>query len=333
MKTFKLFKRGADARCLDTNDATEAQRRARAKHATITHAVRTGEADRLADTKLRHRAFVTLGELFPIYRQHTRCAPRTAVNNIGSLRLVLRRALAPPALSDSEVGGQSVTILTRKLVLDFQTALLKNAGPDYRAQDRAATTANSLLRQARSLFAGSARNNMMETYHAAGLRLPASLETFRRAPLLPEPEHTFEAPSAELISRLRTAAAALRAADPNGYRIYLLTCGCGLRKKEIAYLCGSHIAHLPAGAHPRHIIELKTRANFRTKNRKPRYVPMEAHVWDELVALDPRLAAPGSAAPATPLTDYLLTGSAHERYNLVKSDDYFSPVVTIRNHQ
>lgn len=60
---------------------------------------------------------------------------------------------------------------------------------------------------------------------------------------------------------------------------------------------------------------------------------MEAHVWDELVALDPRLAAPGSAAPATPLTDYLLTGSAHERYNLVKSDDYFSPVVTIRNHQ
>lgn len=270
----------------------------------------------LADRDAAHKPAATLGEIIATYRAKSRCDARVTAGNVSAMYLVLRHARGTPDLTEQEMDKLSLTEIKKSLAIEFQDALVKAAGADELARERAATNANSLLRQARSLFADRPRNNLLEHYATAGLRIPDSVHGFKKAPLLPEPDHTFEPPSDDLVNRIRTAAVALRAADPNGYRIYLLALGCGLRKKEIALLCGSHIQHKTAGDTTRHTIELRTRSHFRTKSRKPRYVPMEDHIWRELVALNPMLAAPRSADPVAPLEDYLLQGDANERYNL-----------------
>ena len=288
-------------RCLETTDATEAQRRARLKHREITSAVVAGEYDRIDATKLRQRSTLTLGEILPLYRQHARVKPRTASNNIGALDLVLRRALDDDHLDTARV---PLTTLTRKLVRDYQDAAVRAAGPDLLARGRAITSANSFVRQARSLFAKHAQNDLLAYYQDAGLKLPENIEAFRTASLLKEPSHKFKPAAAETMARLLAALPALKLADPDAYRICLLSYGCGLRRGEIVHLRGSDVRHDA----DRHTIHLVRRAEWTTKTDEERLVPMESHVWAELVALDPMLAAPRSSDPVAPLADYILTG-------------------------
>lgn len=281
----------------------------------------------LAERDELRRPAACVGEIIPIYRAKSRCDERVINNNVAAFYLVLQRARNPSwkrgvgqaafeARYDDigRLDALSLTEITKALAVDFQDALLRAAGTDELAKERATTNANSLLRQARSIFADRPRNNVLAHYTAAGLKLPECIHGFKKAPLLPEPDHSFDPPSPELVERLRTAAVGLRETDRNSYRIYLLAAGCGLRKKEIAWLCGSHISHRARPDGTLHIIELRTRAHFRTKSRKPRYVPMEDFIWRELIALDPLLAAPRSADPVTPLEDYLLEGDSRERY-------------------
>lgn len=293
----------------------QAQQRARALYREIVQCL---DAERYADldrTKLKTPASATLGELFLLYDRFARCEPRTKTNNKGALRIILRRGLAQPQLEDEALERLPLTTLTRQLAKAFQDALLRAAGSDYLAQETVKTNANSLLRQAKSLFAARPQNNLLENYADAGLRLPDSVAEFKRTALFPEPDHKFQPPPEDVVRRVHAAAPQLRQTDPEVYKAYLLAYGCGVRRKEIVFLCGSWIRHeTGADGIERHAIEYRTRANFQVKNKKTKWVPMEDFVWRELIALKPLLATPA----VSDVENYVLDGDERARYDTFK---------------
>lgn len=273
-------------------DKEEAQRVER----NTVKALNAGRFEVLDAMRLRDTHSVTLRDIIEIYKARATCADRTRRANIGAIRLIIRRAEVHAKKTDPEIDALPVSILTAELLSDYQQAVLRAAGEDKLKQGSAAVSANSMRRQARSLFSA----DMLEYY--AHLKLPAELTRFLRVKNLPEPDLRFRMLPAELIAAIRSGAVALRAADPNAYRIYLLAMGCGLRKKEIASAQFNWLEDAGAG---RWQIHIQTTADFKPKDTSDRIIPMEAMVRDELVTL---------RVPALPgQPEYILTGHKTER--------------------
>lgn len=175
MKTYTLFKRGADgkpmaadtggfrerpwhfvfkfrgaryARCLDTPDATNAQKVARMKAEAIKAAVIAGEMDRLDATKTRHAAPAvepTLGELYAAYDACPATAnARTRKHNKRAMTNLLAR-----------VHAQTANDLLQTPFCELVNADTAEAW--FQLKDLKPQTANSLWRQAASLCAARAR--------------------------------------------------------------------------------------------------------------------------------------------------------------------------------
>ncbi|HEY0551228.1 MAG TPA: tyrosine-type recombinase/integrase [Verrucomicrobiae bacterium] len=272
------------------------------------------EAGRFAateDSKLR-RALATIGELAAAYRvaaQSRRLSPSTIEQNIGSLGVIIRKVQG----AGVDPLAQCTTLLTPKLVQDYQSKLLTAAGADKLAQDRAATTANSTLRQARCLFGKKIR----PLY--TGLKLP-DLGAFLAYPPLPCAKKRYQLPPAELIERtIRNATAdvehagqkfpALKTSDPNAYRAFLLAIAAGERKAEIGH---SRHSWIRKGDDGRYTMTITLSADFRTKGKVSRPIPLEDHVVHELEALRIR-QLPGAEAEAD---GYILDGNKTERTEL-----------------
>jgi integrase len=175
MKTYTLYKRGTDgkvlspdaegfrerpwhfnfkfrgeryARCLDTADATEAQKSARKKADAIRAAVISGELDRLDDTKTRHAAPVvepTLGELYAAYDACPATAKtKTRKHNKCAMTNLLARVHAPKTVEEL-------------LQTPFRELVNGETAEAWFKLDIKPQTANSLWRQAASLCATRAR--------------------------------------------------------------------------------------------------------------------------------------------------------------------------------
>lgn len=170
MKTFTLYKRAADSsrlaadadgfrdrpyyftfqfrsqahtRCLETNDATEAQRRARLKATEIRNAIIAGEYDRLDGTKTRHAVHATLGDLFSAYRTSPVIASgKTRESNLRAMLNLVGRTSA----SGSDPARLLQTPFPKLVNGDTAEAWFKLDGIEPQ-------TANSLWRQAASLCA------------------------------------------------------------------------------------------------------------------------------------------------------------------------------------
>lgn len=140
---FRFTHRGqAYPRCLETPDATEAQRRARAKYAEIIAAVSSGEYKRLDATKLRSAESATLAELFTAYRTGPAEAnAKTRQVNINALQ---------------QLAGTTTTVreLTPKLARQWFEAvqLVVLNCVDQEAAASLKRSANSRWAQAKSLF-------------------------------------------------------------------------------------------------------------------------------------------------------------------------------------
>lgn len=281
-------------RCLETNDHDEAQRRARLLHKRIVAAVTAGRFEEIAGTKTRKPATSTLAELLAIYQRRARVKPRTIIGNVSALRTIIRLGTGHTDLTNEEIGALPCSSLNRSLIRAYQDKML--SGLDGEARARAATTANSTVRQARSITS----RDLVEdgVYEDEGIRLQ-ELAGWRAQRLLPEPKHCYTPIPKGLIERIWSESGNLRQSDPQAYVAFLLSICCGLRRSEAANLQWRHIID----ADGRHIIRLGV-----SKNGHPRLIPLDPAVWEAL-----RLVADHDQAKPD---DYLLTGSSTRRWRV-----------------
>jgi integrase len=247
-------------RALETNDLSEGKKRAK----VLLEMIRGEKWDELQGAKTR-AGWATLPQIYEKYLETATI--RTAKRNVAMLRHLLRLAGKDPEGSSVQLGGHTVW--------QFQQALVKAAGEDAIKRIRAERSANSILRQARSVFAAP----VMPAYR--DLTLP-ELDGFLKAAKLKAPAVQYVAPPADVIARISKDYPALKAADPGGYAAFLLGAFLGLRNGEAAAAEWSWVERDGEG---RSWLRLATRPHWKTKTARGRDVEIPAGVLLELEAV------------------------------------------------
>jgi integrase len=294
-------------RCLETNDAVEAQRRARLKAQEIKDALARSDYKRLERTKLRQTIVHTVGQVLDCYPHFVgpdRPEPSTLRLNVHALRQLLRETGAE---SDAAQDRLPLTHLTSQLVWRWQESKRQLAAAvvddDERAQ-QILRTANSRLRQARSVFAGNADPQNFYLHH--NIVLPDNIPAFRTAaPFGNVDKHEYHTPSDQVI--VSTFAALEKLCVPsvpsapctpealNMYKAIWLAIGFGLRKSEIS-VARRDWFHQVDGV-------VYCRGNVLAKNGKYPEIRAQLGAWSRIEPLV-RDLAPDS---------YMLAGTATER--------------------
>ncbi len=166
---FRFTHRGkAYPRCLETNDAAEAQRRAKARYAEIVAAVSAGAFARLDAAKLRQSRCATVQELLAAYRRGpSEAAAKTRQCNINAFLQIAAGAATVRELTPALVRKYFDTITARAL-----------AEPDQTVAASMKRTANSVWAAAASLFTPKC----LADYQDRGLLISFSeIESFLRA--------------------------------------------------------------------------------------------------------------------------------------------------------
>jgi integrase len=188
-------------RCLETNDATEAQRRARLKSAEIRDSLSRGDYKRLEKTKLRQTSTEPVSKLIVAYRNSAGDASKdTRTQNINAIKQLLADVYGtkePEALPCSQINAT----LARRW---FELATAKaQANPDQAEQTSIKRSANSRFVQAKSLFIPKA----MAAYRESGLYIQSfdefssAFKTYRFGRV---PKTEYNPPDDELISKTLT---------------------------------------------------------------------------------------------------------------------------------
>lgn len=292
--------------CLNTADSTAAVANAR----TTLLADLTG-TDRFeefrAKTRLRQPVIAnttTLGDIEKLYRSAARgrIADRTITHNIKALLNLHRRATgtrkAAPQISISTLDGD--------LVHEFKHAMLDECAPlseiDRRRRLR---TANSLIRQARSVFSGEMLSIYKRDHH---ITLPPDFHTFLSEPVFNDVSSTiddYKLPPDHIISKTFAALETIATTDPNIHTAIWLALGFGLRKSEIAGVRARNFMTVQGKPHLElEEVWVQRHCNLVTKNgtARPR-IPCTNGAW---IHLEPRIRA---CQP----DDYLLAGGCGER--------------------
>ena len=212
-------------RCLDTADAAECQRRAKAKYSEITEAIIREEFERIDATKTRRVAVGTIAELIEAYKSGPSDASEgTRNNNCSSLCQIVPdtgtiRDLTPAA--------------ARKFFQEVNTKALAE-----KDQQRAASmrrTANAVWRKAKSLFTPKC----LEYYRDQKLYQP-NMSEFVAAGEAAKfsgrsvPKVDYNPPSDEIIAKTLTAWTELATTDRNLYLAIGHELAFGLRISEVA---------------------------------------------------------------------------------------------------
>jgi integrase len=244
-------------------------------------------------------ASATLKQLEAAYRASATIAATTIEANISALRNIIRRATGQPSAESTPI-----TALDGDLVDRFKQSILAECAqldePKRRSRQR---TANSLLRQARSLFTAG----LLSAYRRRGLELPA-LNTFISEPGFRDAtkqRDEYRVPSDNLITSTFTALANLKATDRNSFVAIWLALGFGLRKEEIAGVRARNLITL-AGQPTLELEEVWVRGACKkaTKNgsERPR-IACTNGAWEHLLPIIQCLAP----------DEYLLIGSDTQR--------------------
>ena len=165
------------------------------------------------------------------------------------------------------------SVFTKAAVRRFFTVRLE--GKTHSDRNRASISANSVIRNTRSLF--SAR--MLETYP----ELPDCVSEWRSVKLLPArmPQYTV-ADKKPLMKSVIARCRALKSSDPEAYKAFWLALHCGLRRGEIAAARWDWVTP--------HGILVQPGKSFTPKNGRSRLVPLSE---DQIVELQ-SLKVPGS---------------------------------------
>jgi integrase len=276
-------------RGLGTPDAAAARKIATKLRWEAQKAEHTRRFDVLDACKLRSPQCSTIGELVDAYSRLSRI--RSAAHNVNALLNLTQKGTAKPYLILRDL---PISTLDRSLVLRYQAAAVPTELPEGDAKRSATTSANSIVRQARSVTSRA----MVEdgALADAGVRLP-DLTGWRAAKLLKEPKHSFIAIPATVIDAIWSGAPALKDSEPQVYAALLLALCCGLRRAEACRLRWSDIYETKPG---QRVIRLGI-----SKNGQPRLVPLPDAIWSELrgqatVVPIAQPVDPGQTDPTTP---------------------------------
>ncbi|MGF1451431.1 MAG: site-specific integrase [Opitutales bacterium] len=158
---------------------------------------------------------------------------KTAKGNILQLRKLLRVALTAEKgkpITDQQLFELPVSCLNESLVDRFQDAMLDQAD-DYLDEMRISNSANSTLRQAKSLFSKSA----LALYRKDSFAFTFP-EGFMRSSALTTADANYSLPEFSTIQALFDEMPALRKSDRDHYLLRLLGLFVGLRPGEIKWL-------------------------------------------------------------------------------------------------
>lgn len=222
--------------CLGTHVVAGAEKNAR--DVILAHLQGADKFSALRDeTKIRKTTTVkvpgSLADLEKAYRSSAagRIDPHTIHHNILSLRIVVRTALG----GRPEPGAVMLQQLTGDLVHVFKRNVLAGAAAKVELdRRRAQRTANSYLRQARSLFTPELVNTYRRDFN---LEMPAALASFQAEPGFADvskQQGEYNLPSDHLIKRTFDALTLLKHTNRPAFIAIWLALGFGLRKEEIA---------------------------------------------------------------------------------------------------
>jgi integrase len=254
-------------RSLDTNIAAAAEQRAIAQ---FIKPAKAGNWAALQENKLRDDC-ARIGSVLACYQELCvgRTSPLTVRNNLNGFRLVVRRGLGNDGMTDEAVNMLPSSVLTGKLVADFEDWMARQAvaqGRDLEANKR---SVESYLRHARSIFKATA----VPRYAEKGIKL-ADVSGFMTRQVERAAKLVRQAPDDKLLARTFEAAQKLRLEDRPAY-VALLLGMCSLRRGEIARAKWSWIVE-HAG---RHYLLLPA---HETKSGAARTVPVDPRVIQEL---------------------------------------------------
>jgi integrase len=303
-RTYRLFKReqSKDAnwyvhlqrrglrylRSLDTNVKENAIANAK----VIIAAIKGENWETLESTKL-HRQVATLGEVYAVYLAiDDERKSRTAKNNTLAMNALVR-AVFP----GKDPAGVSTAELTGQFVRAFKSAIDDEEDEDELEQQRAKRTANSYLRQARSIFA----KHVLEHYEDAGLKLPDLRGFMEAVGFRKVGKSEYNPPGPELIREtFKRLDGDLRKEDAAAYAAICLACGTGMRKGEIGKAEWGWFQ-------PREDGSVFIKSNRIAKNGTVIDVPVLSAWWKRLQAIRAeQLAAGGEQS-------FVLPGSSTER--------------------
>lgn len=238
-------------------------------------------------------AAATVGEAINLYLSHAReILDKTRDRNAHALLNVCRRAFRTDTAGARKV---ALSALDAAAVRRFQSSMRADKAPgDFAAQARAATSANSLLTQARSVFAQPAV--FRDDNGRARLTLP-DLSAFLKADKLKgETDTAFRPLTEDEGAKLLAALDALRASNPRLHLAALLMFRCGLRNEEAANVQPEWIERRRDGAA---WCRIRRYAHFEPKGTL-RDVPIPPEVLREIDALTPTTEAPADLYLTTP---------------------------------
>jgi len=247
-------------RALKTSVLAEAEKRVK----ILRDLIRGEKWTALAGAKERG-GFVTLPKLFETYL--AAATIKVKKRNVKALQHVLRVAGKNPEGSSEQ--------LTAVLVWQFNRAMLARAGEDMRRQGKAGISANSHMRQARSIFAAP----IMPAYN--GLTLP-DIVPFMKAAKAAAPRVQYVEPPAGVMRTIAARYLELKAKDPGAYAWFLLGAFVGLRNTEV---CAAEWSWIEEDGDGDHWLRLATRPHWRSKTSRSRDVKIPGAILAELHAI------------------------------------------------
>ncbi len=251
------------------------------------------------------KRFATIQEVMDCYEASAHLLLDVSVPsvsaNLGQLRLVVGSALG---IAPEKVGALSTSVLTLDLAVNFQRKFCaqRQYRTDRLAENRGRVSANSKLRQARSVFSKLARTKRL--YESAGLRLP-DLAGFSTCPLLEELKvDDYPMPAEALLHTLWSASAQLKAEQPAVWMVWHLANATGLRKSE---LCAMRWRWFAAGR-----VQVLFEEDFIPKSKRERSIPVRPDV--EQIAREHAMAHGWPCGTG----DHVLPGTKTDREDLFR---------------
>jgi integrase len=259
-------------RDLNTTEMSEAKKRAKA----LRDSINAGKWEELRGVKERN-GWATMPELYTAYEAASTIS--TKKNVVWAMRYVLKKAGLDPEGSCTQLDAHCVWL--------FQQAMKKAAGDDAVKLTRAMRSANSLLSQARQLFAEEvlpAYKDLEMPAHVLDRARNPQTRGFMTALKLDAPPVQYVEPPAAVVRQIGANYQTLRKPDAGAYVAFLLGAFVGLRNNEVA---AARWDWIEADAEDKNRMWLKIRitADYSTKTLRPRDVEIPAPVFAELVAL------------------------------------------------
>ncbi|MBF8281304.1 MAG: Phage integrase family protein [Anaerolineales bacterium] len=271
-----------------TDDVKEARRRARE--------MILGWQRGIAAPKARSE-FARLGKVRAEFEKWSRVpgrfkTQRTPKDYMNTLWLVVRRGLGNEDMTEQRVAELSTSVLTGKLVKDFEAWMLTRTEGEPERIQAARVCVDRYLRQSRSVFGADARQNFREE----GVVLPDLTEFLTRSVTAPEDVEPVPPTDAEM-RPLFEALPQLAVERPDLHLVFLLAVYTGLRRRTLSRLRWEHLVEREPGEF---WLELPSSV---LKQKKSQRVPVHPALK---IALDARRTRAGESV-------FMLPGAEDER--------------------